>query len=479
MSQIQFDTIPNSILKPGDYFEFNTRLAVNTLPGNPQRMALLAPMIETTQNEGLANKAIPVYSTDDAARYYGAGSLASSMVAAAIRANPYLQLDVVALSPDSEGVAATGSVSITGTATSAGTLRVSVCAEQVAVSIAKGDTATVILKALEAAMAQVPSLLVTAKYAAATESSSEKVTLTATTTGEWGNSIGVEVITSATGLNLVLNTMYGGELDPDITYGLDAIFSAGHNIIAIPFTSADALAALSEHLTKTGSAMEQRGAVGCAGWTAQMGAGITLSSGVDDGRISMPWYRASMKTPGQLAAAYAAVMASQEDPARPLNTLPLTGMDIVAPEFYESRTEQEKALHNGLTPIEVGPGNTVQIVRAISTYTVNAQGVSDPALLDITSIRTLDYTRKACRERISQRFPREKLSTRTPPKVKSELYDVLLKLEDAEILENVAANKDKLIVQKSGTDPNRLDSVIPADVVNGLHVFAGRIDMIL
>ncbi|MGL3102501.1 hypothetical protein [Enterobacter asburiae] len=52
-------------------------------------------------------------------------------------------------------------------------------------------------------------------------------------------------------------------------------------------------------------------------------------------------------------------------------------------------------------------------------------------------------------------------------------------MDDAEILENVAANKDKLIVQKSGTDPNRCDAVIPADVVNGLHVFAGRIDMIL
>ncbi|STJ90098.1 tail sheath protein [Escherichia coli] len=98
----------------------------------------------------------------------------------------------------------------------------------------------------------------------------------------------------------------------------------------------------------------------------------------------------------------------------------------------ESRNEQESALHNGLTPVEVGPGNTVQIVRAVSTYTVNAQGVVDVSLLDITSIRTLDYTRKACRERISLRFPREKLSTRTIAKVESELYDVLLKLEESE-----------------------------------------------
>ncbi|EHP7678887.1 phage tail protein, partial [Escherichia coli] len=232
-------------------------------------------------------------------------------------------------------------------------------------------------------------------------------------------------------------------------------------------------------LEKTGNAMEQRGAIGCAGWTGSLGNGITLAAGVNSGRVSVPWYRGSVMLPAVLAAIYGAVMASEEDPARPLNSLALSGLDVVAISQRESRNEQESALHNGLTPVEVGPGNTVQIVRAVSTYTVNAQGVVDVSLLDITSIRTLDYTRKACRERISLRFPREKLSTRTIAKVESELYDVLLKLEESEILENVEANKAKLRVQRNGKDANRLDCAIPADVVNGLHVFAGRIDMIL
>ena len=98
---------------------------------------------------------------------------------------------------------------------------------------------------------------------------------------------------------------------------------------------------------------------------------------------------------------------------------------------------------NGLTPFEIGPGDTVQIVRAISTYTKNAEGVDDVSLLDITTIRTLDYVRKACRERISLRFPRDKLSSRTPPKVQSELLDVLIKLEELEIIEEVEANKSR------------------------------------
>lgn len=473
MSEIQFDTIPNSIRKPGVYIEFNTRLAVNTLPGNPQRVLVIGPMLSTGTADPLT--AVSVFSDDEAATCFGAGSLAASMAAAAIKANSYLQLDVIGIEDGDAGVKAGGAVTIQGTATKTGTLSVWIAGTQVAINVESGDKPETIIPALVAAMQQVPELLVTGAY----DTENSQLTVACRTYGEWGNGITLKASTTTTGLTLTVVPMTGGEMDPDIQPALDAVFAAGHNILICPFSTDDTLAALSEHLTSTGSAMEQRGAVGCAGWTGSLGTGTTLASNVNDGRISIPWYRGSVMLPAILAATYGAVMASEEDPARPLNTLPLNGMDVVDMTQREGRTEQENALHNGLTPIEVGPGNTVQIVRAVSTYTVNALGVEDPALLDITSIRTLDYTRKACRDRISQRFPREKLSTRTPPKVQSELYDVLTKLEDAEILENVAANKDKLIVQKSSTDPNRCDAVIPADVVNGLHVFAGRIDMIL
>lgn len=87
--------------------------------------------------------------------------------------------------------------------------------------------------------------------------------------------------------------------------------------------------------------------------------------------------------------------------------------------------------------------------------------------------------RKACRERIALRFPRDKLSSRTPDRVRSELLDVLYKLEELEIVEEVEANKAMLIVERDSQDVNRLDAAIPCDVVNGLHVFAGRIDLLL
>ena len=71
------------------------------------------------------------------------------------------------------------------------------------------------------------------------------------------------------------------------------------------------------------------------------------------------------------------------------------------------------------------------------------------------------------------------MSDRLLPKIRSEILDVLLKMEQAEIIENAEANKAKLVVARSPQDANRVNALIPADVVNGLHVFAGRIDLIL
>ncbi|MGJ7611302.1 MULTISPECIES: phage tail sheath C-terminal domain-containing protein [unclassified Variovorax] len=205
----------------------------------------------------------------------------------------------------------------------------------------------------------------------------------------------------------------------------------------------------------------------------------TLAPLLNAERLTMGCGPGTFTPAEEVAAGYAAAIAGEEDPARPLNTLPLPN---VAPPPIASRllrTEQESALNNGVTPLQVGPGEVVQIVRAITNYILNPGGVNDISWLDLTTIRTMDYVAKACRERIELRFPRDKLSARTPAKVRSELLDVLYKLEELEIIENVDLYKDALIVERDSQDPNRLNAKIPVDVVNGLHVFAGRLDLLL
>jgi phage tail sheath gpL-like len=457
---ISFDQIPASIRKPGKYFEFNTKLAVRTLPGNPQRVLVIGQRLaDSAAQPALA--ALDVFSDEQAAQAFGRGSFAHLMARAAINANPYLQLTVIAVDDNAAGVPASGSFTFSGPATAAGVLSLYIGASRVDVANA------------QAALAKLSDLPITATAA------KEVLTVTARHKGSTGNTIALKAQEQIAGLGVVIAPMKGGAGDPDIAPALAAVASGGHQIIASPFTGDAALTALRAHLDFVSGPLEQRGAIGVIASTGALADASALSAKLDSGRITAAWYRGSAKLPGDIAAAYAAVIASEEDPARPLNTLELPGLDVVDLAYRTTRTEQESALYNGVTPLEVAAGNRVQIVRAISTYTKDAQGVDDASLLDITTIRTLDYVRRACRERIALRFPREKLSDRTPSKVRSELLDVLYKLEELEIIEQVEANKAGLIVERDLQDANRLDAKIPVDVVNGLHVFAGRIDLLL
>jgi len=270
-----------------------------------------------------------------------------------------------------------------------------------------------------------------------------------------------------------------GSTEPDISAALAATALGGYTILVPAWFSQTALTALRTHINIYTDSIEQQSIIGVAAVTSTLSAATALATALNCGAISIALLPGTVSTARQVAAAYAAMIASEEDPARPLNTLTLTGITVPPVASRLGRTEQEACLSNGITPLEVGPGDLVQIVRAITTYTKSAAGATDVSLLDLTTIRTLYYVRQACRDRIRLRFPRSKLSSKTPGAVRSELLDVLEKLEALEIVEEVAANAKSLIVERSAQDVNRLNAAIPTDVVNGLHVFAGRIDLLL
>lgn len=564
---ISFDQIPGSIRKPGKYFEFNTKLAVRTLPGNRQTLLLigqrLAKFIEgatfvgaglndavsagtltglvsrkfvveidlaaatdkfkwskdggvtweatgvsitgaaqaltegvtvaftattghtlgdawrfTTYPEPSVAQAVPtqVFSTAEVAAYFGHGSQVHLMALAALNANPYVDMSVCALDAAAAGVAAAGSLTIDAAAVASGTLTLWIGNQKAEVAVASGDAAATVAQALALACQGIPSLPVMAKVNAATGG---KVDFTAKAKGVVGNSIGIAYAVTNGALTATIVAMASGSADPDIQDALDEVVSEDYTLIATSYNDKTSLEALRDHLDLVSGPLEQRPAVGVCGLTGTLSAATTLANNINHGRQLAAYLRASRSLPLEIGAAMASIMAFEEDPARPLNTLELKKIHAPAVENRLTRTEQESLLYNGVTPLEVGPGEKVQIVRAISTYIKDAQGVDDISLLDITTIRTLDYVRKACRERIALRFPREKLSSKTPARVYIELLDVLLKLEELEIVEEVLANKAGLLVERDLQDPNRLDAKIPADVVNGLHVFAGRIDLLL
>lgn len=471
-------TIPIPTYKPGFYFGFNTTLASRALATNDQKLVILA---QRTTLPTAAERLTPVdvFSDEEAAVYFGRGSQAHRMAKAAIYANGYLQLAIVGLEDAAGGVAATGSLALSGTATGTGQARLSVCGVTAAAAVASGDSAEVVMTALADAINTRQELPVSASVEdipaeGGNKSTGKQITLIARNKGTVGNQVGLTATVNAAGLTATLTAMSGGKGDPELDDALAAIFSAGHTLVISPYSDTASLRTLSTHLDRVSGPLEQRGAVGVTGWNGTLSTGTTLTTAVNAARITMGWYNGSALPNGELAAVYAAIMASESDPARPLNTLTLPGLDITGQDKWPGRTEQENALSNGLTPFEVS-GSTVQIVRAVSTYVKNAMGVTDRSLMDITIIRSLDYVRLACRTRMTQRFPREKLTDTRLARIRSELLDVLYALETLEIVENVDALKDQLIVTRNLQDDTRADATIPASIVRGLHVFAGTI----
>ncbi len=469
---IPFDEIHASIKKPGKYFEFNTKLAVRTLPTNDQRALLIGQRLATGSLAALS--AVQVFSDAEAEALFGAGSMLHRMVRAAIKAYGYMDITCIGLDDAEAGVVASGTVTITGPATGSGVLTIRVGTDLVQVAVASGDTASEIAAALKAQADEQTDLPVLATVNAGV------LTLTSKHKGTLGNAIKVSASSTASGVTATATAMSGGQVDPTIATLLALVADAGHNLLITPYTDQDNLVALREHLNFVGGAMEQRGALGIYALVGTLAQATTLAGAVNSGRIGGAGVRGVRRLPWEIAAGVGAVVASEEDPARPLNGLPVLGMDVPDIGDRWTRNEQEVLLKNGVMPLEPSADGTVmQIVRAISSYTKDGQGIQDVSLLDLTTIRTLDFTRKAVRTRLALRFPREKLTARTEGAVRGEVLDVLYKLEALEIIENVAANAKLLIVERDSQDPNRLNIRIPVDVVNGLHIIAGVIDLYL
>lgn len=472
-ANVSFDKIKTSTRKPGVYVEWNTKLAVRNLPTNKQRVLLIAQ--HSNPKAGKLTALENIYSAADVAAAYGAGSQAHLMALTAIKAYAYADLSLITVADNEAGVAATGSITITGTADTQGVLRVNIGnADTLTVGVAANATAATVAAAVKAAIDAETSLPVTAT------ASEGLVTLTAKNKGTHGNHIRIRTGNTAEGITVAVKAMSGGDADADIGPALNAVIAEGHNLIAVGCTDEANLLKLRTHLETVGAPEEKRWALGIYGQTGALAQTTTQAGRLNSGYLYSAWYRKTPSLPCELAAAFAAVVASEEDPARPLNTLKLNGIGVCDSADKTMRTEQENALYNGVTPIETSPdGTSAQIVRAISTYTKTANGTADESLLDVTTVRTLIYVSRACVDRIALRFPRDKLSDRTPPRVRSELIDVLMRCEELEILERVEENLPKLIVERDLQNTGMLNCRIPSDVVNGLHVVGMVVDLYL
>jgi len=392
--------------------------------------------------------------------------------------------------PPGAGAAASGTITYTGPATAAGTISLYVGAQKVQAAVANADTATAIAAAVAAAINADSTLPVTAA------ANLGVVTLTSRHAGVLGNDIPVQHNYRGVaggeqlpaGVGAVIVAMAGGTGTPTLTGAIANMGDEEFDFIISPFsdtTTLDAFKTLMNDITGRWAWNRQiyghvyaskRGT-----FAALQAAGVLRNdqhatvAAIEPGVPSTAW---------DYAAAYGARNAVfiNADPARPTQTGELIGILPAPAAGRFIQTERQTLLSSGIATSYTVSG-AVRIERAITTYQKNLWGQNDPSYLDSETLHTLAYILRHLRARITTKYPRCKLAddgTRfgagqaivTPSVIRGELAAEYADLEELGIVENARAFAANLIVERNATDPNRLDVLLPPDLVNQLRVFA-------
>jgi len=192
-------------------------------------------------------------------------------------------------------------------------------------------------------------------------------------------------------------------------------------------------------------------------------------------------------TEKELAAAWAGQISNSLaiDPARPLKTLKLKGVySAGAPEW--AYAERNLLLYSGISTYTTNQAKEVYIERPFTLYQVNASGVEDDSYLDITVPATAMYFREKQRSRILSKFPRHKLAAdgtkfaqgqavATPAIIKAELLALYRELEYSAICQDFDGYKDSMFVELDPNNPSRINVQDSPQFVNGMLIYAGKV----
>ncbi len=482
-----FNSIPSNLRIPFVAVEFDSSKAQQ----GPALLAYKALIIgqKLATGTATADTLVRCTSVDQAITLGGRGSMLHRQALGWFAANKATELWLGVLADNGAGVAATGTIVVTGPATATGTIVLYVGGERVTVGVNSGDASTVIATAIAAAITALPDLPVTASAAIST------VTITHRQKGTVGNSYDVRINfrdgdALPAGVTLAITALSGGATNPVLTTLIAAMADMWFQIISHPYTDATNLGAIEAEMAARSGPMRQ-----------QQGLAITSASGTFSALTTLGAARNSphsmivaqpgqtvLTTPIEFAAEVAGVMAlaAAADPGRPFQTLALSRAIAPAETDQWSPDERNLMLFDGISTTKRAAGGVVQLERMITTYQTSPAGADDTAYLDATTVLTLLYLRYSFRTRMQLRYPRHKLANDgvkfgagqfviTPKLGKAEAIAWFREMEELALVEGFDQFKRDLEVVRSASDPNRLEFMLPSDLINQLVVTAAQI----
>ena len=480
---VAFNLIPIDLRTPGTYVEVDNSQAVRGLSILSPRVLIIGQKLAAGTAPANSMRLISDIAQVDA--LYGRGSQLAAMCRAFRRGNTTTDLWAMCVADAGAGVAATGTVTFAGTATAAGTLTLYVGGRRIRTAVTNGMAAAALATAVAAAVNADLDAAVTATAATSV------VTLTARHKGLSGNDLDVRVNyysddATPAGVTATVVAMASGATNPDIAPALAAVGDEWVTDFVVPWNDAANLTLLQDDLVSRFGPLRM---IDAHCWRAINGAHAALvtAGGLRNcPHISVSGWAGSPTPPWEIAATLAgvAVAALAIDPARPVQTLALPG--VMAPAIADrfTRAQRDTLLRNGISTLVVDAGGNVVIERVVTEYRQTASGAADVSFLNVETVKTVTYLRYDTRTFFQRKYPRHKLAddgTRfgpgqpvmTPKLARAELAARFDQWEEAGLVQDRAAFLAGLVTERSGTDRDRLNALIPPTVVNQLRIFAG------
>lgn len=483
---ISFNSIP-SLRVPFVAAEFDSSRAQQ----GPALLAYRAILIgqKLAGGSASADSLHRVTSVDQVISLAGRGSMLHRQALAWYASNRSTELWIGVLADDSGGVAASGTIAVSGPASAAGTIVLYLGGERVTVGVSSGALATAIATDIAAAINAAADLPVTASVSTST------VTVTSRNKGVVGNAYDVrhsflDGESLPAGVGLTITPFANGTANPPLSNLIAAMSTMWFQIWSHPYVDATSLTAIETELASRFGPLRSMDGLAITSMAGNFSAHTSLG-GTRNSQHSVIVAQpggSPLTPPMEFAAEVAALVAKHgaEDPARPFQTLALSRAIAPAEQTLWDLEERNLFLFDGIATTRVAAGGVVQLERVITTYQTSPAGAADAAYLDATTMLTLLYLRYSFRARMQSRYPRHKLASDdarlasgqaviTPKLGKAEAVAWFREMEGLGLVENFDQFKRDLVVERSKTDPNRLEFLLPPDLINQLIVTAAQI----
>lgn len=394
---------------PGFYFALDASKA-NTATAR-RRVLLIGQKLDTAS--GTPDIAVESAGVTAVQGVYGQGSQIALMIEAYRKIDTQGEIWILPLSDPSGGSKATGSLTLSGTATQAGKICFYVGDQLVEQYVNKGDTAANIIQSFADRVNAFSTLPVsgTAK--------DTKTTFTAKNAGECGNDIalGLNLLGEIagqrlpTGLTATLTQMQGGIGVPStLASSLAGLGNRQFDLFIHPYADLQSLSVFTNLLNDTSGrwqTTEQLFGHSICAVKGSYGTITALGAQLNDQHMTLMATSDSPTHPMIWAAQVGAHVAvsMRNNPAIPITGLILNVLPPTALGGFVFN-QRNSLLYDGISTFIVNDNNDVVIERLITTYQRNVYGNDDNSYLNIETILTAAFCIQDMKQFLALQFPR-------------------------------------------------------------------------